>query len=87
MANETVNHEDSRGITTSNVPESAFCSSLRSKKFFLIDALPTEASQYLDGSNHCWCRVTQQVTGPDGGSVRAEGCVAGRDCYSSAFEA
>jgi hypothetical protein len=87
MANETINQEDSEGITTSMVPESAFCSSLRSKKFFLIDALPTEASQYLDGSNHCWCRVTQQVTGPDGGSVRPEACVAGRDCYSSAFEA
>jgi hypothetical protein len=84
MANETVNHEDS---ITSVVLESAFCSSLRSKKFFLIDALPTEASQYLDGSNHCWCRVTQQVTGPDGGSVRPAACVAGRDCYSSAFEA
>jgi hypothetical protein len=87
MANETINQEDSKGITPSLVPESAFCSSLRSKKFFLIDALPTEASQYLDGSNHCWCRVTQQVTGPDGGSVRPEACVAGRDCYSSAFAA
>jgi hypothetical protein len=87
MANETVTQEDSKGITESVVPESAFCSSLRSKKFFLIDALPTEASQYLDASNHCWCRVTQQVTGPDGGSVRPEACVAGRDCYSSAFEA
>jgi hypothetical protein len=87
MANEAINLEDSKGTTTSVVPESAFCSSLRSKKFFLIDALPTEASQYLDASNHCWCRETQQVTGPDGGSVRPEACVAGRDCYSSAFEA
>lgn len=87
MANETVTQEDANAIPTSSVPESAFCSSLRSKKFFLIDTLPTEAAQYLDGSNHCWCRVTQQVTGPDGGSVRPEACVAGRDCYSSAFEA
>jgi hypothetical protein len=87
MANETVTHEDAKGVTESVAPVSAFCSSLRSKKFFLIDALPTEASQYLDASNHSWCRVTQQVTGPDGGSVRPESCVAGRDCYSSAFEA
>jgi hypothetical protein len=87
MANETVNLEDSEETISSAVPESAFCSSLRSKKFFLTDALPTEASQYLDGSNHCWCRVTQQVTGPDGGSVKPEACVASRDCYSSAFEA
>jgi hypothetical protein len=87
MANETVNQEDTNGIVPIVVPESAFCSSLRSKKFFLIDALPTEASQYLDASNHCWCRETQQVTGPDGGSVRPDSCVAGRDCYSSAFAA
>ena len=42
MANETVKQEDSSEITTSVAPQSAFCSSLRSKKFFMIDALPTE---------------------------------------------
>jgi hypothetical protein len=87
MANETTQQENSGEITTSVVPQSAFCSSLRSKKFFMVDALPTDASQYLDGSNHCWCRVTQQVIGPDGGSVHPESCTAGRDCYRSAFEA
>jgi hypothetical protein len=69
------------------VPQSAFCSSLRSKKFFILDTLPAEASDYLDASNHCWCRETQQVIGPDGDSVRPESCVAGRACYSSAFGA
>jgi len=87
MANETVNQKAANEINASVAPQSAFCSSLRSKKFFMIDALATEASQYIDGSNHCWCRVTQQVIGPDGGSVRPESCVSGRDCYSSAFEA
>jgi len=71
MANETVQREDSSEIATSVVPQSPFCSSLRSKKFFMIDALPTDASQYLDASNHCWCRMTQQVIGPDGGTVHA----------------
>ncbi len=87
MANETVNQESSAEITTNVVPQSSFCSSLRSKKFFMIDELPTDASQYLDASNHCWCRMTQQVIGPDGGTVHPESCVTGRDCYSSAFEA
>jgi len=87
MANETKNPDGSNETTTSLPPQSAFCSSLRSKKFFMIDALPTEASQYLDGSNHCWCRATQQVFGPDHGTVHPESCVAGRDCYTSAFEA
>ena len=67
--------------------QSTFCGSLRSKKYFMFDAVPTEASQYLDGANHCWCRLTQQVVGPDGGSVYPDACVAGRSCYSSAFEA
>jgi hypothetical protein len=87
MANENVKQQDSSEITPNVAPQSAFCSSLRSKKFFMADALPTEASQYLDASNHCWCRVTQQVIGPDGGTVHPDSCVAGRDCYSSAFEA
>ncbi|MDX6290456.1 MAG: hypothetical protein QOH42_2255, partial [Blastocatellia bacterium] len=59
MANETVSQEDPNEAGASIVPESSFCSALRSKKFFMIDALPTEASQYLDASNHCWCRMTQ----------------------------
>jgi hypothetical protein len=87
MANETVHGEDSSEAATSVVPQSAFCSSLRSKEFFMIDALPTDASQYLDASNHCWCRMTQQVIGPDGGTVHPDSCKVGRDCYSSAFDA
>jgi hypothetical protein len=87
MANETLDRKAPGEITPNAVPQSAFCSSLRSKKFFLIDALPTDASEYLDASNHCWCRMTQQVFGPDGGAVHPESCVTGRDCYSSAFEA
>ena len=69
------------------MPKSAFCGSLRSKKFFMIDVIPSDASDYLDGSNHCWCRETQQAIGPDGGMVQPAHCVPGRKCYSSAFDA
>ena len=65
--------------------QSPFCGSLRSKKFFMLDALATSAEQYLDGSNHCWCRETQQVIGTDGGRVQPDRCVPGRSCYSSAI--
>jgi hypothetical protein len=85
MEEERNNPEYTTGTTTSI--ESAFCASLRSKKFFMIDSVPTEESQYLDGSNHCWCRETQQVIGPDGGAAHPEHCVTGRACYSSAFDA
>jgi hypothetical protein len=84
MAIESVNSE-SVG-QTAEVFQSPFCASLRSKKFFMGATLPTEAADYLDGSNHCWCRETQQAIGPDGGMAQPEHCVAGRACYSSAFE-
>jgi len=74
-------------LAPGNTLQSAFCGSLRSKKFFMIDVMPTDASQYLDGSNHCWCRETQQAIGPDGGIAQPEHCIAGRSCYSSAFDA
>jgi len=72
---------------TTDTIQSAFCGSLRSKKFFMSAALPSDASEYLDGSNHCWCRETQQSIGPDGGMAQPEHCVPGRPCYSSAFDA
>jgi hypothetical protein len=68
------------------VMQSAFCGALRSKKFFMMDMLATEPEQYLDASNHCWCRETQQVIGPDSGRVHPSRCVPGRECYSSALE-
>jgi hypothetical protein len=64
---------------------SPFCGSLRSKKFFMSDGLATDASQYLDSTEHCWCRETQLVVGPDGGRARPSRCVPGRSCYSSAL--
>lgn len=66
--------------------QTMFCGSLRSKKFFMRDSLPTEPSDYLDASNHCWCRETQQVIGPDGGRVHPTRCGPGRSCYSSALD-
>ncbi len=77
---ELISHEDNETI-----PESVFCRELRSKKFFLFDALATEAAQYMDGSNHCWCYETQQVVGPDGGKVHPRRCTPQRSCYKSAF--
>jgi hypothetical protein len=66
--------------------QSPFCGSLRSKKFFMLDSIATDASEYLDASNHCWCRETQQVIGPDGGRVHPNRCKPGRLCYISALE-
>ena len=67
------------------VPQTPFCGQLRSKKFFMLDVLPTEQSQYLDESNYCWCFQTQQVVGPDGSHVAPDQCRPGRSCYQSAL--
>ena len=71
---------------TSVVLESPFCGSLRSKKFFMSGGLATDAGQYLDSTEHCWCRETQLVVGPDGGRAHPSRCVPGRVCYGSALE-
>jgi hypothetical protein len=67
-------------------PPTPFCRELRSKRFFTTEGVPTEASQYLDGSDHCWCFVTQRPIGPDNGRVYPDRCVPGRSCYRSALE-
>jgi hypothetical protein len=86
MSNDITEINENKEPNPGNAIQSAFCGSLRSKKFFMMDTLATEAEQYLDASNHCWCRVTQQVIGPDGGRVHPNRCVPGRECYSSALD-
>ena len=64
---------------------SPFCGELRSKKFFMLDVMPTDETQYLDASNHCWCYRTQQVVGPDSRPVSPSGCTPSRACYVSSL--
>ena len=90
MTSEMPYHEAPAAEESSAEPvaalQSPFCGSLRSKKFFMMDTLATDSAQYLDSSNHCWCRETQQVVGPDGGRVHPDRCRPGRTCYISALE-
>ena len=89
MAEEKSYHseqvEESLG-PAAGVVASPFCGSLRSKKFFMVNELATDAAQYLDSTEHCWCRETQMVIGPDGGRSHPSRCVPGRSCYSSALK-
>lgn len=72
--------------STSGAVQSPFCGELRSKKFFMLDVMPTDETQYLDASNHCWCYRTQQVVGPDCLPVSPAGCTPGRSCYVSSLD-
>lgn len=65
--------------------QSAFCGSLRSKKFFMLDRLAHSTDEYLDAANHVWCCETQEVIGPDNGRVDPHTCGPGRSCYRSAL--
>lgn len=72
--------------TTAPPAQSAFCGSLRSKKYFMLDRLATSADEYLDAANHVWCCETQEVIGPDNRRVDPDSCGPGRACYSSAVK-
>lgn len=78
------------GLDETNTPEDAplespLCQHLRSKKFFFLESLPLSEKDIIGPDNHCWCRRTMQVVGPDGGRVRPGLCGAGRECYLSQF--
>jgi hypothetical protein len=68
-----------------NIALTQFCGDLRSKKFFMMDSIPTKASDFYDPSGHCWCYHTQQPVGPDGELVMPERCGISRKCYRSAL--
>ena len=83
MADELSNSREEDPAANPAAIQTPFCASLRSKKFFMLDALATDAEQYLDASNHCWCCETQQVIGPDGTRATPDRCTPGRSCYTS----
>src|SRR5437016_1512090 len=65
---------------------SPYCREIRSKRYFFLREMPTEERHLKDGSNHCWCRLTMKVYGPDEEMVRPSDCVSGRSCYRSLFD-
>ncbi len=71
--------------TVENITQTAFCGDLRSKKFFMLNHLPSQPADFYDPSGHCWCYHTQQPVGPDGELVMPERCGPGRGCYRSAL--
>ena len=71
--------------TELKVLETPFCGDLRSKKYYMHDAIITDPEDYHDGSGHTWCYHTQMPVGPDGSRAAPEYCGPGRKCYRSAL--
>jgi hypothetical protein len=69
-----------------NVLKTPFCGDLRSKKFYMRDAIPTCAEDYIDSSGHTWCYNTQMPLGPDGMHATPHECGPDRACYRSALQ-
>jgi hypothetical protein len=72
-------------MASQNVPLTPVCGELRSKKFFMLDTIPTKPEDYFDPSGHCWCYHTQQPVGPDGQQATPYLCNTERSCYRSAL--
>ncbi|MGO8671016.1 MAG: hypothetical protein ACLQVD_06605 [Capsulimonadaceae bacterium] len=71
-------------ITT--LAPSPYCRELRSKNYFTLQSVPLTEADILDHSNHCWCRQTMQVVGPDGDLVIPSACGPDRACYRSHWD-
>jgi hypothetical protein len=80
-----MNSLDEAETTDAEVLQSPLCHNLRSKKYFFLESMPLTATDMIGLDNHCWCRCTQQVVGPDGSKVRPEVCGPDRACYESRF--
>jgi hypothetical protein len=62
---------------------SPYCTNLRSKRLFFSPGPPMIESDVIDACEHCWCRHTMQVLGPDRRRASPDGCRAGRSCFES----
>ena len=62
---------------------SPFCAKLQSKKAHFLQSPPQTNRDMVDGSNHCWCELTQLALGPDRDLVNPEDCRSDsrRDCF------
>ena len=57
------------------------CIHLRSKAIYVTGELKKPRFPDEEGSDNCWCNVSQHVYGPDRGDVSRRLCVPGRECY------
>jgi hypothetical protein len=62
---------------------SPFCTHVRTKKTYFLDAPAMTEDDVMDGSGRVWCRLTMQSVGPDGELVLPDDCRSHRDCFES----
>ncbi len=68
-----------------NPPEHPPCIHLRSKAMCVTGSLCAPDHPDEEGSQYCWCNMTQHLVGPDENYVDATKCVPERPCYRSTY--
>lgn len=61
------------------------CIHLRSKAMCVTGQLRNPNHPDEDGSQYCWCNLTQHILGPDRQHVDRRGCIPGRECYRESY--
>jgi hypothetical protein len=61
------------------------CIHLRSKAIYVTGQLRNPQHPDEEGSQYCWCNLTQHVLGPDQKDVDTRNCCPGRDCYRESY--
>ncbi len=57
------------------------CQHLLSKAMFVTGEVDTREEDEAEHGHYCWCNMTQQALGPDGGLVSRQECNPRRSCY------
>ncbi len=62
------------------------CIHLRSKAIYVSGEIRKPEHPDEEGSQYCWCNMTQHVLGPDRRDVERVRCIPGRECYRASYE-
>ena len=63
----------------------ANCIHLRSKAIYVTGELRNTGHPDEEGSQYCWCNLTQHILGPDEKDVAHRACGPDRDCYRESY--
>ena len=57
------------------------CVHLRNKAMCVTGQMESAVPKDEEGSQYCWCNITQHILGPDQQDVNRRDCTCDRGCY------
>ena len=61
------------------------CVHMRSKAMYVTGSVTAPDHPDEEGSQYCWCNMTQHTIGPDQEDVDRPRCIPGRPCYQETY--